>query len=89
MMTDHDQLLARADEFRRKFYPDHVQTLVAELAAALRAALAAQPEPLFEGTRGELRQWLAGSRGNNIAQLVGRMTVLPAAAGSATPEEPD
>jgi hypothetical protein len=44
-MTDHDELLAWYDEHAKAGAASNLED---QLAAALRAALATQPEPLFE-----------------------------------------
>ena len=93
-MTDYDELLARADRHLAIARPADAR-LVAELAEALRAALATQPQPLFEGTVEQA--WNDG--GGVIAlpapidspeRLDGqRVVVYAAVAGSATPTGDD
>jgi hypothetical protein len=91
-MSDHDELLARADEaiHRPRFYPE----LIADLAAALRAALATQPQPLFEGrivdaTASARFTIQADSAGVTYPGPNDRVVVYPVAAGSATPDGDD
>jgi hypothetical protein len=89
-MTDHE-LLARVDDWNSHHARGLTADLIHELAAALRAALATQPQPLFEGTVEQA--WNDG--GGIIAlpeplvspeRLDGqRVVVYPAVAGSATP----
>jgi len=89
-MSDYDELLARAEEafdvYEQGYEPDPVWLfhLAEDLYAALRAALAAQPQPLFEGTPVELRRWL---RGQYASTEVNTTTSLVVHEGSATPEE--
>jgi hypothetical protein len=100
-MTDHDELLARADRVvAHSFGETPAVAVIAELAAALRAALAARSDPLFEGTVGD---WLVldgeeryvGIEGYNLGSHENPnswpewVVVYPAAAGSATPTEED
>jgi hypothetical protein len=80
-MAEHDEAAAVYDAVAaayRQGFREGQETLRVPLAA-----LAAQPEPLFEGTMTELNHW---SR-PDLPPPPGRFVVYRAAAGSATPEE--
>jgi hypothetical protein len=100
-MTDHDELLARADEGSYELVNAGYEVaaqLVTDLAAALRAALATRLEPLFEGEVGSATEW-ADADGTLTGQVLidtttpwrsdlnGKRVVAyeAAVAGSATP----
>jgi len=97
-MTDHDELLARADQAHVPVVvwhalPEAAQDQLAELidiiddlAAALRTALAARPQPLFEGPARYLPRLDAW---NVSSWPEGDIVVYPAVAGSATPTGDD
>jgi hypothetical protein len=77
-VTDPDELLARVDQ-----WDEEPEALVAELAAALRLALATQPQPRDHG----IEIVLAHGNGCEGCQQVKRIA-LSAVAGSATPTHP-
>jgi hypothetical protein len=84
-MTDYDELLARAD-----FYlPWHGEEydLIEDLAAALRAALAARAEPLFEGTVADFIRRFDSLQQPPLVRALDLIEVYRqgAPAGSATP----
>jgi len=84
-MTDHDQLLARADKLRRSGRVRVDGSLAYALADALRAATTTRPESLYEGTAGSLRYGKFPWSPFTVDQRV----VVYAAAGSATPTQGD
>jgi hypothetical protein len=98
-MADHDELLARADATR--YRSDNDAKLIVDLAAALRAALAARPQPLFEGAIIDNGTASGGSPVvlieldspdplRELDDLTGEQVVVyPAVAGSATPTGDD
>jgi hypothetical protein len=86
-MADHDELLARADQWLGPEPGDDGVELIRGLAAALRAALAAQPQLLFEGSGNAVHAWLDTRTETECAGV--RAVVYPAAAGSATPSGDD
>jgi hypothetical protein len=88
-MSDHDELLARADAFGAEDHDDFDDRyiLVAELAVALRAALATQPQPDDELAT-ELRRMAKGAFPGGPVESV-LLRAAEAVAGSATPTDYD
>jgi hypothetical protein len=100
-VTDHDDLLAAAVRRRQSrpwlhitsdgqahFYlrsvPHSIEDM--DLAAALRAALAARPQPLFEGSMEALHFW-SERRMEDTGAAGEPVVVYAAVAGSATPTD--
>jgi hypothetical protein len=97
-VTDHDELLARVDDWNGHHARGLTADLIRDLAGALRAALATRAQPLFEG---KFKGW----QHESIVALVrwdgdprcdlpteptyGQRVVVYASSGSATPTTED